>query len=379
MLIECSSPPPFHPTSFGQRFSALLSFLHRLTVRRGESSCRPRFIGLAAFVCAGALIAAGCTPTDETAEASTGSHDDEWTVVDTEGEPTARHENAFVEVDGKFYLLGGRGEHPVDIYDPSSNAWSSGATPPMEIHHFQASSYDGKIYVIGAWTGGYPDERGVEHVLIYDPQEDAWSTGPEIPEDRRRGAAGVAVFEDHIYVVAGNNGGHGPHATAVTWFDRFDPRSGSWETLGSAPRGRDHFQAAVVGRKLYVAGGRDSGVEGFADSTVAEVDVYDFDSESWSTLEASPIPTERAGSATVAVGSSVIVIGGEGFGRAWDESEALDTSTGEWTLIGRLNQARHGTQAVVADGRIWIAAGSGDQGGSPELTLLEAFSITGME
>lgn len=319
------------------------------------------------------LVSASCGP--PVSEAQTA---DSWVILETEGEPTARHENAFVELDGNFYLIGGRGDRPVDVYDPETNRWTQGAAAPMEIHHMQAVAFDGRIYVVGAWTGGFPDEQGIENVLIYDPGEDAWSVGPEIPEDRRRGAAGAVAYGDHIYVVAGNDGGHGPHATAVDWFDRLDPRTGSWGELPPAPRGRDHFHAAIAGNRLYVAGGRDSGVEGFIDSTFAEVDVYDFDASSWTTLTDAPLPTERAGSTTAVVGHRVVITGGEGFGQAWGETEVLDTETGTWTSWGTLNQPRHGTQAIVYDDKIWIAAGAGDQGGGPELTSLEVFDFGDM-
>lgn len=298
-----------------------------------------------------------------------------WESVETQGEATPRHENAFVDVDGSFYLIGGRGERPVDVYDPETNTWTTGAAAPMEIHHFQAVEYDGKVYVVGAWTGGFPAEEGIDHVLIYDPAADQWTTGPEIPEDRRRGAAGAVVYNDQIYVVAGNRGGHGPHATAVGWLDRFDPQEGTWEELPSAPRGRDHFQATVVDGKLYAAAGRTSDVEGFIDSTIAEVDVYDFASETWTTLSGSPIPTERAGTAAVAVGDYVVVTGGEGFGQTWGQTEALNTTSGTWQLIGTNVQSRHGTQMIHYDGKLWIAGGSGGQGGGPELVALEVFDL----
>ena len=64
-----------------------------------------------------------------------------WKILETKGEPSARHENSFVESKGKFYLLGGRGIKPVDIYDPETNTWTKGAAPPIEIHHFQAVSW----------------------------------------------------------------------------------------------------------------------------------------------------------------------------------------------------------------------------------------------
>lgn len=312
-------------------------------------------------------------PASTTANVEASVVDGTWETVETSNSPTARHENAFVESGGKFYLIGGRGERPVDVYEPQTNEWSQATGAPTEIHHFQAAAVDGMIYVLGAWTGGFPDEQGIADVLIYDPSTDSWSEGPAIPEDRRRGAAGVVAHDGMIYVVAGNRGGHGPHAEAVDWFDRFDPTTGEWSRLSPAPHARDHFHAAVIGDRLYAVGGRNSGVEGFIDSTIAAVDVYDFESESWSTLADAPLPTERAGSSTVALGDYVVITGGEGFGQTWGETEALDIETGEWNLIGRLQQPRHGTQAVAYGGTIYIAAGAGDQGGGPELTSMEAF------
>ncbi len=35
--------------------------------------------------------------------------DGSWEILESDGSPSARHENSFVEVDDKFYLLGGRG------------------------------------------------------------------------------------------------------------------------------------------------------------------------------------------------------------------------------------------------------------------------------
>lgn len=317
-----------------------------------------------------ALLFTGCS-----APASQAQLEGSWEAVTTSGSPESRSENAFVEVGGLMYLIGGRGDHRVDVFDPSTNTWTPGADQPQEIHHFQAVEYDGRIYVVGAWTGGFPDEDGISHVLIYDPAEDTWTTGPEIPEERRRGAAGAVVYDDHIYVVAGNDGGHGPHATAVDWLDRLDPQTGQWEELPPAPRGRDHFQAALIDDKMYAAGGRTSDVEGFIDSTVTEVDVFDLETETWSTLSDAQIPTERAGTPTAAAQEYVIVAGGEGFGQAWAETEALNTTTGTWELIGMLDQARHGTQMFYYDGRLWVAGGAADQGGGPELVDLEVLDL----
>ena len=52
-------------------------------------------------------------------------------------------------MNGEFYLIGGRGTRPLDIYDPATNAWRVGASPPIELHHFQAIVYDNEIWVVG--------------------------------------------------------------------------------------------------------------------------------------------------------------------------------------------------------------------------------------
>ena len=328
--------------------------------------------GLLLFLAVGLGAALGETP-----EPATVSTDEGWAMVDTENEPTARHENAFIEAEGKFYLLGGRGERPVDIYDPETKRWSEGPAPPVQMHHFQAVVHEGDIYVVGAWADSYPRENGLSHVYIYDTDRDAWRQGAPIPPERRRGAAGAVVRNGKIYVIGGNVGGHGPHATAVGWLDVFDPETGTWTALRdwSAPHARDHFQAALVEDQIVAVGGRDSGVEGFMDSTIAAVDVYDFDTQTWSTWEDAPLPTERAGSTTTIRGTEVIITGGEGFGQTWGQTEALDVITREWRSLGSLNQPRHGTQMFLYQDQLYVAAGSGDQGGGPELTSLETYAF----
>src|SRR5690349_13427165 len=121
---------------------------------------------------------------------------------------TTRHENGYVKVGDKFYLLGGRGDRPVDIFDPATGTWTKGATPPLEIHHFQALEYEGKLWVVGAMTGRYPTEPPTPDIYIYDPSADTWSKGPEIPAARRRGGSGAVLYEGELYVVAGIRNGH---------------------------------------------------------------------------------------------------------------------------------------------------------------------------
>ena len=292
--------------------------------------------------------------------------------------PIQRHENGYVEVNGKFYLVGGRGTHSIQVYNPADSSWDFKAEPPdnISLHHFQGASIGDTLYVIAAYNGDFPDETAVEDIYKYDIPSDTWVIGSKIPFARRRASAGVVAYNGKIYVVCGSTGGHGASSERTTLFDEYDPITDTWTTLPNAPRARDHVHAVVINNKLYVAGGRN----GELPDTVIEVDVYDFGTGQWSTLPSSSnFPVPRSGAASVAVGKFLVVIGGESNRQvvAHDEVHALDTETQTWITLEALNVGRHGTQAVYFDEKIYVVAGAGERGGSPELIAHEVFDTKG--
>lgn len=301
----------------------------------------------------------------------------DWSSFAEDETAHVRHESAFVEVGGRFYLLGGRRIQPVDIYDPGAGEWSEGQPPPIEIHHFQAVVYEGEIYVLGALTGRYPGETPTTHALIYNPQLDKWRRGFEIPPDRRRGAAGVVLHQGRFYMIAGIQDGH--RSGWVPWLDCYDPGAKRWQRLPDAPRARDHFHAAVINDRIFAAGGRRSGAEQpvFA-ATVAEVDYFDLTTGQWSTLPASGnLPTQRAGTMAVGVGNGLIIMGGESPNQlaAHNEVEVLDTLKGNWRRLPDMKTPRHGAQAIIQAQQIIVGGGSANRGGGPEIVSLESLEL----
>lgn len=288
-----------------------------------------------------------------------------WDILETAAPYTARFESGYIKVGEKFYLIGGRQmPQPIEVFDPATRAWTRGAVAPVVMHHFQPVVYDRKIYVLGGLTGSGRGEPPLPDVYIYDPAADRWEKGPAIPAHRLRGGAGVAVHDGLIYLVAGHQLGHS--SGHVPWLDSFDPRTGEWRTLADAPRPRDHFQAVVLDGKLYaVAGRRSAAATGHAlDLTTPEIDVYDFALGRWSTLPPSAnIPTQRAGVSSVLFNGEIIVIGGESpiAERMHTDVEAFNPKTMRWRALTALTHGRHGTGAIVHNGKIYIAAGSSRQ------------------
>ncbi len=331
---------------------------------------RPAPVVLTALLC---LIAFCMVLQPALAQESTGT----WSSVSTTNTPTERHENALAAVNGRLYLIGGRGVKKVQVYNPVTKVWTDGASPPFQMHHFQAVVRGDLIYIVGAYTGTCCDsEYGIDHVYYYNTANNTWNESHEVPANRRRGSAAAVLHNDKIYLVGGIEGGHGSPATGYTWFDEYDPVTGQWKVLPDAPRKRDHAHAVVFNNKLYLTGGRDTSNPKFTSANIGEVDIYNFTTGTWSTLSSSQnIPTRRGGTTSVLYNGEILVIGGESSVQtlAHDETEAFDPVAQTWRTLAPLNVGRHGTQAVVLDNAVFIAAGSAQQGGAPELDSIERF------
>ena len=299
-----------------------------------------------------------------------------WSAIDTPaGSIDQRHEADYLKLDGKFYLIGGRGDKELNIYNPATGQWSTGTKPPIRVHHFQGLVFDNELWVAGAFQGNYPLETPVNKVLIYNPGTDSWRDGPTIP--RPRGGGGLVTHGGKIYLVCGITNGH--RSGHVAWLDCYDPATGTWTQLPDAPRARDHFRAVVVGDRIYNAAGRrsaDQSSQGVFGNLESRVDYYDISMGQWFTLPVgSNIPTPRAGNAAINFQNKVLVIGGESTSQstAHAEVEILDPNTEEWTTLPPLLQGRHGTGVIEHEGDLYIASGSGGRGGGPELQTHEKY------
>jgi len=272
-----------------------------------------------------------------------------------------RQEVSYVQLGGKLYLAGGGTRH--QVYEPATDSWQDLAPLPERLDHIQGVALGGRIYYVGGLVN-WPLPHA-STVFVYDPATDTFSRGAPMP--RGRGAGGVAVFGARIYYAGGLNEG-----AAVPWLDVYDPVADRWSRLRDMPRARDHFQAVVVGGRLYAIGGRqvELGTE------LVENDAYDFASNSWRTGLA-PLPTPRGGFAAATVGDEIVVIGGEVAESALGTVQAYDTRTDTWRTLDPMPTARHGIQAAVCNGGVYVAAGGLTAGGGSPSAANEVYLARG--
>ncbi|WP_158969369.1 kelch repeat-containing protein [Paraglaciecola sp. L3A3] len=302
-----------------------------------------------------------------------------WQTLQPKGEATARHESGLVAFQDKVYVIGGRGIKAVDIYDPANNTWSQNKPTPIEFHHVTPLSVGNKILLVTGLTGQYPKEPPLSHVWEYDPVTDVWTESFEIPKNRRRGGAGVTVHQGKVYIVGGIKLGHTSGTSNMV--DVYDPKAKTWKVLTDSPHIRDHANAAILNGKLIAFGGRNSSYHepeefgAFMREVNDKVDIYDIEKGIWKTLKSRlPIPT--AGAGAVVYKDSLYYAGGEHAPKAANNrTVSFDLTSKTWKEEGKLKRGRHGTNAVLIGNKIYIAMGSGNKGGGPELNSIEVFTI----
>lgn len=334
---------------------------------------------------------------------------DAWTSVATNQLPAGRDEAGAYEHQGRLCMFGGRGILPIDCFNPTTGMWSASETMTQNLHHVQPVVWRDEVWIVAGWVGDWPNtERDIEQVLIYNPQTDQLRTGCAIPEEFQTGAAGVVVYSDMIYVVAGASNGHLKMHGAVGSrnFTRFNPESCEWFHMPVKPQYvRDHFQAVLVGSTLVLAGGRDSARSDdpalAVHWQVAETELFDLSAPltgaSWRV--GANIPTPRSGTASVTAGGLVLVIGGETDDNiesaicptwnpnlAWRAVEAYDLGTNVWQVLPNMLVGRHACGAAsfsqVVDGysisTVWVASGVACLGGEPLLQDVEKLALPGL-
>ena len=278
-----------------------------------------------------------------------------------------------------FRLIGGRRIQAVDRYDPLSNTWQAMATPPLELHHFQAVSMEDGIYLMGAMTGKYPGETPIERVLVFRPEQNTFEYHHTIPKERRRGGAGTVAHKGKIYLVGGIVDGH--RKGYQPWLDEYNPSTGEWRVLPDAPHARDHFAAVITNNILYAISGRTTSqsTKQTFELTITQSDAFDLQNERWLPNGSTPnIPTPRAGTMANGVAHYTVIAGGESGSQkiAHNEVEALNTLTNKWETWPSLETGRHGTGLIYFNDALYVVAGSGNRGGSPELNTLERMQLT---
>jgi N-acetylneuraminic acid mutarotase len=263
----------------------------------------------------------------------------------------------------------GEGSSATLAYDLSTGTWTSTglATRPFVGNHHAAEVFNGKLYLLGGLSGNSEGK-----VQIYDAVMNAWTLGANMPF--AAGSSSSAVINGAIYVAGGIVG-----STTTDQAARYDPLSDSWTAVAAMPQGRNHAASATDGSLLYVFGGRVGG--NFVANGFDTVEIYDPGSDTWRSSETdptiAPLPQARGGMGkAVFYNGEFYVLGGEtldGSGatppNTYNRVDIYDPVNNWWRLAPIMPTARHGMFPLLDAGRIYVAGGGVQSGGSQSAVL----------
>ena len=244
------------------------------------------------------------------------------------------------EIDGKIYVMGGGGDGSRDappspsattlkVYTLASDSWTLKANMPTLRTALSTVAVNGKIYVMGGVarsSGWYWDlaeataDELVSAVEVYDPETDTWTRKTDMPTARC--GMGTVVVAGKIYTI----GGLAANGKIMNVVEVYDPGTDTWTQKADMPTARWNLGAVEANGKVYAVCG--NLLPPWEDGTLTLVEVYDPNTDSWTTGVDMNFPRQAASIGQV--NGEIYAIGGFSDGNITPSSivESYDTGSG---------------------------------------------------
>ena len=269
---------------------------------------------------------------------------------------TARSRTAAAAVGHALYLVGGEStagrEAHVEKYDPTANTWSTQAgLMPAPVSNSCAAAIGTDIYVPGGFTAA---SAPISDLQVYHTSSDTWETVTSDPLPVTLITHSCASLNSKLYVFGGSN--QSSATSTVNTVYVYDPGAQAghrWSTLTPMPTARTYTAAAVVGSKIYVAGGWND-----LSQPVQVVEAYDPASNIWETLPPMPLALRAPGA--YGIGQKLMVCGGElspGFSSYCIFYDVSPSALPFWRYIPGLKIGRRTFAYAALDGALYAVDG----------------------
>ena len=229
--------------------------------------------------------------------------------------PTARANPGSAVVNDTIYVIGGSDSgiyYSVnEVYDPSTDNWSTKDSLPVDAVFCRAVALDNKIYVVGL-----EHYSGPAFLQEYDPATDTWIA--KTPMNILRHSYAVGTSQGKIYVIGGETS---PGNIYLPDNEEYNPTTDTWTTKTPMPTARARLAMGVWHDTLYCVGGNDS------DSTYSKNEVYDPVTDSWTTKADMLTSRKSLGAATIE--DTIYFVGGDLIG-AYQANEGYIATTDTW-------------------------------------------------
>jgi N-acetylneuraminic acid mutarotase len=303
--------------------------------------------GLALLAAAGAAGGCGSSAAPDASE--------RWTALAPSTlertEVAAARVGRYVYVVGGFAKQTGTTTRIVERYDLGRDRWRRVRSMPIGLNHTTAVAYRGKVYVHGGYRARRSLSSASSRLYRYDPLRNRWRRLRDSPTPR---AAQAAAVVGHRLYVAGGANSHG----SLRSLEVYDFRRGRWQRGPSFPGPRrNHTTGAASGGRFYVIAGRDM-------RNLTAVDRYDPRRRTWRRV--APMLTPRGGIASARLPDGrIVVFGGELLvpgGTTIKQVEVYSPRRNRWRRLPDMLTPRHGLGGVSFGRRVYAIEGGPQPG-----------------
>lgn len=160
--------------------------------------------------------------------------------------------------------------------------WRELPPPPRALRDSVAAVLQGRLYLVGGCTGIGRNHFCSSSVFRLDPEAGTWRQLADLPQ-ARAGARAIAPGDGQLYLIGGSSRPYalGFAAEAGVW--AYAPAHDRWFQRAPMPRARTEFLAIARAGRIYCLGGI------ARNQQLRDVDVYDPQTDRWSTLGALPV------------------------------------------------------------------------------------------
>jgi N-acetylneuraminic acid mutarotase len=263
--------------------------------------------------------------------------------------------------DGRVLVAGG-GTKSAELYDPSKGAWST--TGSMSVARTGATATllsDGMVLVAGGCCNG---GLGLASAELYDPGTGKWSStgGLKVP---RVGHTATLLADGEVLVTGGAcefGCSNASFFSNLASAELYNPATGKWSLTGSMHVGREFHTATLLSAGMVLVAGGFSGCDDSFCSSVAEAELYDAATGTWSTTRSMHVAREQQLASLLPDGRVLVAggldQGGFGSGHIWTSAEIYDPSGATWTTVASMASPHlGGTATLVAGGWVLVAGG----------------------
>jgi len=257
----------------------------------------------------------------------------------------------------------------VEIYNLTSNTWNGANSLTGQRTEFTLDQVNGNLYAIGGHKGLFSesnwDQSFIDRVDMYEPDESRWITKASLPQGLKAHAS--ATINNKIYLFTGMSahiiqecGDNQGYSTLV-----YDTVLDTWSTSNPKVICGSSMLSATIDNKVYLFGGHHDAPfqkdPQNATFILSDLNIYDTETNQWKKGASLPHPRERGGVGVI--NGKIYLIGGfKSFGGQIGEEynqyvDVYDPQSDSWTTMGEFYPAPIDFSYVTYNNKIYTFGG----------------------